>query len=67
MAAARRAAADFLSALGIAVDREDLRETLLPFFGSRTSATWLASASSGCPSWPTWWSSSRQGRGSRNG
>jgi hypothetical protein len=33
MAAARRAAADFLSALGIAVDREDLRETLLPFSG----------------------------------
>jgi hypothetical protein len=33
MAAARRAAADFLSALGIAVDREDLRGPLLPFSG----------------------------------
>ena len=120
--AAERAAAGFLSALGIDVDREDLRDTpgrmarayaelfssrplrlttfandegydelvvaraipfrtvcehhLLPFSGvatccrspaSRTSATCPASASSGCPSWPGWWSTSRPGPRSRNG
>ena len=40
---------------------------LLPFPGSRTSATCRASASSACPSWRGWWSCSPAARRCRSG
>ena len=40
---------------------------LLPFPASRTSDTYRASASSGCPNWRAWSSTSRPDRRSRSG
>ena len=113
LAAAERAAADFLAALGVDLSAEGLADTparmarayaellsprdfrlttfpndegydelvlargipvrsvcehhLLPFVGVAHVGYLPASASSGCPSWPGWWSCSRTGPRCRSG